>query len=59
MTITAQRSGRPKILSDQNKKHLIRIVKKDRNIAIDELIDNFNKSLTISVNTSTIRNYLY
>jgi len=59
MTTTAQRSGRPKILSDQDKRHLIRTVKKDRNIAIEELTDKFNKSLTISVSTSTVRNYLH
>lgn len=59
ITTTAQRSGRPKILSDQDKRHLIRTVKKDRNIAIEELTDNFNKSLTISVSTSTVRNYLH
>src|SRR6266511_3164155 len=59
MIITAQRSGRPKILSDQDKRHLIRTVKKDRNIAIEELTDKFNKSLTISVSTSTVRNYLH
>src|SRR6266542_5530442 len=59
MTTTAQRSGRPKILSDQDKRHLIRTVKKNRNIAIEELTDKFNKSLTISVSTSTVRNYLH
>src|SRR6266542_4294200 len=34
-------------------------VKKDQNIAIEELTDKFNKSLTILISTSTVRNYLH
>src|SRR6266498_3265902 len=59
MTTTAQRSERPKILSDQDKRHLIRTVKKDRNIAIKEINYKFNKLLTISGSKTTVKNYLH
>jgi transposase len=59
MTTTAQRSGRPKILLDLDKRHLVNIVKKNRNVTIEELTDEFKQSLSISISSSTVRNYLH
>src|SRR3954451_16534854 len=48
-TNTAPRSGRPPALSEQNKRQLERIVRQNRKQAVEEITEQFNQSLNISV----------
>src|SRR5438132_3529592 len=43
------RSGRPLKLSQKNKKQLIQFIKKNKNMTLDKITENFNDLLKISV----------
>ena len=59
LTSTAPRSGRPKILSERDERHLIKIVKNNRNESLEEIIEKFNTAMNISVSSRTIQRTLY
>jgi len=48
-------SGRPHLLTKHNTRALVKIVKKNQQILLDELIENFNKSLQILTCSKTIK----
>jgi len=50
----APRSGRPPILTPRNTRTLIKMVKKDRQTSLEELTEDFNKTLQISVCSKTV-----
>jgi len=58
-TTTASRSGRPKILSERDNRHLLKIVKENRNNTLEELTENFNTSMAISVSNRTVQRTLH
>jgi transposase len=58
-TSVEPRSGRPKIFTERNKRHLTQIVTKNRQITLDELTQEINEVLTESVSTRTVRRYLH
>ncbi|CAB5358599.1 unnamed protein product [Rhizophagus irregularis] len=51
----APRSGRPPILTPRNTRTLIKMVKKDRQTSLEELTEDFNKTLQISVCKRKVR----
>ncbi|CAB4394295.1 unnamed protein product [Rhizophagus irregularis] len=51
----APRSGRPPILTPRNTRTLIKMVKKDRQTSLEELTEDFNKTLQISVCSKTVK----
>ena len=59
LTTTASRSGRPKILSEHDKRHLIKITKENRFDTLEEITENFNTVMNISVSSRTIQRTLH
>jgi len=59
ITTTASRSGRPKILTERDNRHLIKIAKENRNNTLEELTENFNTSMAISVSSRTVQRILH
>lgn len=59
LTTTALRSGRPKILSERDNRHLVKIAKENRSNTLEELTDNFNTSMAISVSKRTVQRTLH
>jgi transposase len=59
MVSTASRSGRPPILSDQDRRQLVRLTKGNRQATLEQLTEEFNKSLTVSASVQTIRRALH
>src|SRR4051812_27433600 len=57
-TITS-RSGRPPALNDCDVRQVKRITKKNRNKPIEQITDSVNESLSTSISTTTVRNYLH
>jgi len=55
----APRSGRPPILTPRNTRTLIKMVKKDRQTSLEELTEDFNKTLQISVCSKTVKRKLH
>lgn len=55
----AERKGRPKILTDRDKRKIIKEAKSDRTMSLDELTDKFQESLNISISRNTIRSALH
>ena len=55
----APRSGRPPALSEQDKCQLGRVVKKNRKKAVEEITEQFNQSLNISVSSKTVTRTLH
>ena len=53
------RSGRPKLLNDRDKRHLLRLVKKDRKSTINILQNEFLQSISINASTRTLQRYLH
>ena len=53
-TNTAPRSGRPLVLSEQDKRQLGRIVQQNRKQAVEEITEQFNQYLNISVCSKTV-----
>ena len=53
-TDTIPRSGRPPILSERDKRQLGRIVRQNRKQAVEEITEQFNQNLNISVCSKTI-----
>jgi transposase len=58
-TTTAPRSGRPKILSEYDKKQLIKITKENRFNTLEELTENFKTMMNISVSSRTLQRTLH
>lgn len=59
-TSVAPRSGRPKILTERNVRHLTQIVTKNRQITLDELTEEMVKVMNKkSVCANTVRHYLH
>jgi transposase len=59
LTTTASRSGRPKILSERDNRQLIKIIKENRNKTLEELTEEFNTSMAISVSCRTVQRVLH
>jgi len=59
LTTTKPRSGRPKILSERDNRHLIKIAKENRSKTLEELTENFNTAMNISVSNRTIQRALH
>ena len=59
ITSNVPRTGRPAVLTETDKRQLVRIVKDNRTDSIIELTDKFNSSLEITVSTDTIRHILH
>jgi transposase len=59
LTTTASRSGRPKILSERDNRHLVKIAKENRSNTLEEITENFNTSMAISVSTRTVQRILH
>jgi len=59
LTTTASRSGRPEILSEYEKKNLIKVAKENRFNTLEELTETFNTTLNISVSNRTIQRTLH
>jgi transposase len=55
----AERRGRPKILTDRDKRKIIKDVKSDRTMSLDELTNKFQENLNISISRNTIRSALH
>ena len=55
LTITASRSSRPKVLSERDSRHLVKIAKENRSNTLEEITENFNTSIAISVFTRTVQ----
>lgn len=55
----AERRGRPKILTDRDKRKIIKDVKSDRAMSLDELTNKFQENLNISISRNTIRSALH
>src|ERR1700722_3232837 len=55
LVTAALQSGRPPILTPQDTRALVKIVKNDRQASLDELTENFNKTLHISVSSYTVK----
>jgi len=58
-TTIAPRSGRPPILDERDIRQVKRITKKNRNKPIEQITDSINESLSTSVSSTTVRNYLH
>lgn len=59
LTTTASRSARPEILSEYDKRHLINITKENRFNTLEELTENFNTAMSISVSSRTLQRALH
>src|SRR3954471_7400708 len=59
LTTTAIHSGRPKILSERDERHLIKRQKKIEKILLKKLTEKFNTIMKISVSSRTIQRTLY
>ena len=51
--------GRPPKLSERDIRHLINIVKEDRQQSLDEITDKFNNLSVVSVSSHTIERTLH
>src|SRR5438128_2327345 len=49
LTTAMPRSGRPKLLTERNTRQLTKIVKNNRNNTLDEITEELNSSLNLSV----------
>jgi transposase len=58
-TTVQPRSGRPQKLSDRDERQLIRVTKKDRSATLDQITEEFNRSLTISASKRTVQRTLH
>src|SRR4051812_20862243 len=56
---TATRFGRPKILSERDERHLIKITKENQKNTLEELTEKFNTIMKISVSSRTIQRTLH
>ena len=59
LTSTLPRSGRPKTLTDRDKRQLIKIMKDNRNLTLVEITEKFNETLNFSFSTRTIQRVLH
>lgn len=59
LTSTTPRSGRPKILTERDNRHLIKLVKENRGNTLEEITENFNTKMSISVSKRTVQRTLH
>jgi len=59
LTTVPPRSGRPKILTERDNRHLIKIAQENRSKTLEELTENFNTSIAISVSSRTVQRTLH
>lgn len=59
LTSTIPRSGRPKILTERDKRHLVKIIKANRNLTLTEITEKFNKTLNFSISERTVQRVLH
>ena len=59
LTNTASHFGRSKILSERDERHLIKIVKNNRNESLKEITEKFNTVINILVLSRTIQRTLH
>ena len=59
LTTTVSCSGRPKVLSERDNRHLVKIAKENRSNTLEEITENFNTSIAISVSTRTVQRILH
>ena len=55
----ALKSGRLPKLTEKNVRYLVKIIKKDRQQSLDEIIEKFNQTSIVSVSSSTIKHTLH
>ena len=58
-TSTELRSGRPKILSECDKRKLINLTKENRNKTLEEITENFNTAIDITISSRTVQRTLH
>lgn len=56
---SASRSGRPPKLTERHIRHLVNVVKEDRQQSLDEITEKFNQLSLVSVSSKTIRHTLH
>ncbi|CAJ0635872.1 5396_t:CDS:2 [Entrophospora sp. SA101] len=56
---TKPRTGRPQILDERDKREIVKIVKKKRKLAVEEIKDEFNIAKPIEVSTRTVQRALH
>jgi transposase len=56
---TKLRTGRPQILDERDKREIVKIVKRKRKIAVEEIKDEFNIGKPIEVSTRTVQRALH
>jgi transposase len=59
LTSTIPRSGRPKILTDRDKRQLVKIIKANRNLTLVEITEKFNETLNFSISSRTVQRVLH
>jgi|1186.fasta_scaffold111665_1 transposase len=59
LTSAASRSGRPKILTERDNRHLIKVVKDNRKDTLEEITEKFNTGMKISVSKRTVQRTLH
>src|SRR5437588_860949 len=55
LTTAMPRSGRPKLLTERNIRQLTKIVKNNKNNTLDEITEELNSSLNLSVSKRTVQ----
>src|SRR6185369_12936890 len=58
-TTVAPRSGRPPVLNDRDVRQVKRFTKKNRGKPIEQITDSVNESLSTSICSATVCNYLH
>ena len=59
LTSTISRSGRPKILTDRDRRQLIKIIKANRDLTLVEITEKFNETLNFSISSRTVQRVLH
>ncbi|CAI2201217.1 3091_t:CDS:1, partial [Funneliformis geosporum] len=59
LTTTASRSGRPKVLSECDSKNFVKIDKENKSNTLEEITENFNILMAISVSTRIVQRILH
>ncbi|CAI2201068.1 6782_t:CDS:1, partial [Funneliformis geosporum] len=49
----------PKVLSERDSRHLVKIAKENRSNTLEEITKNFNTSMAILVSTRTVQRILH
>jgi hypothetical protein len=59
LTSTIPQSGRPKILTDRDRRQLIKLIKANRNLTLVEITEKFNETLNFSISNRTVQRVLH